>query len=65
MKPNKKGQKVRFTLPLEEDELNQLYEVVEIFLENQKTRCIIKTLDLGKYKFTKSALADDLDICDN
>jgi hypothetical protein len=65
MKHNRKAQKVRFILPLEDDELNELIEVVEIYYDENKIRCIIKTLELGKYKFTKSALADDMDICDN
>ena len=65
MKHNRKAQKVRFILPLEDDELNELIEVVEIYYDDNKIRCIIKTLELGKYKFTKSALADDMDICDN
>jgi hypothetical protein len=65
MKPNKKGKNVRFTLPFEEDELNELIEVVEIYLDENKLRCIIKTVNPRKYKFTKSAFADDMDICDN
>ena len=65
MKHNRKGQKVRFILPLEDDELNELIEVVEIYLDENKLRCIIKTVNPRKYKFTKSAFADDMDICDN
>lgn len=66
MKPNKPNQIVRFHSPLQDEDPNQLYVVVEIYFDMDKPRCIIKALNTGlTYPPTSTVLVDDLEICNN
>jgi hypothetical protein len=66
MNPNKKGQKVRFRSPLDDNELHQIYEIIEIFLDVEKPRTIIRAVNSGMtFPPTTIVLVEDLEICNN
>lgn len=47
MKANKEGQIVKFHTPLENEDPNQLYVVLEIIEDNEKSRAKIQALNTG------------------
>lgn len=66
MKPTKPGQKVRFRSPLDDNELHQIYEIIEIFLDVEKPRCIVKAINSEMtFPPTTIVLVEDLEICNN
>jgi len=66
MKPSKPNQIVRFHSPLQDEDPNQLYLIVEIFFDVEKPRALIKAHNTGlTYPPTTTVLVEDLEICEN
>ena len=49
MKPNKKGQVVKFHTPFEDEDPNQLYLVLEFREDGEKSRVLIETMNTNFY----------------
>jgi len=65
MKPNKIGQVVRFHTPFPHEDPNQLYVILEIHLDVEKPRALIKELNGGKpLALTTSVLVEDLELAE-
>ena len=47
MKPNKKGQIAKFHTPLADEDLNQLYVVLEVIEDDERPRADIQALNTG------------------
>jgi len=61
MKPNKKGQIVRFHTPNPDENPDQLYVVLEIHTDVEKPRALIKALNTGlSFPSVNTVLVDDL-----
>ena len=66
MNTNKKGQNVRFPSSLDDEELNQIYVVIDIYVDVYKVRCIVKAIHSGMtFPYTCSVIVSDLKFCDN
>lgn len=65
MKPNKKGQIVRFHTPYPDENPDQLYVVLEIHTDVENTKAQIKALNTGlSFPPVNAVLVDDLVIVD-
>ena len=63
MRPEKAGQIVRFHTPYPNEDPNQRYVILEIHLDVEKPRALIKELNGGKpLASTSSVLVDDLEV---
>lgn len=66
MNSNKKGQNVRFSSTLDDEELNQIYVVIDIYVDVYKVRCFVKTIHSGMtFPITCSVNVSDFKFCDN
>lgn len=65
MKPNKKGQIVRFHTPNPDENPDQLYVVLEIHTDVENPRAQIKALNTGlSFPSLNTVLVDDLEVVD-
>ncbi|MBP7508068.1 MAG: hypothetical protein KA807_09610 [Prolixibacteraceae bacterium] len=65
MKPNKKGQIVRFHTPNPDENPDQLYVVLEIHTDVEKPRAHIKALNtVQSFPSLNTVLVDDLEVVD-
>lgn len=63
MKPNKIGQIVRYHTTFPDEDPNQLYVVLEIFLDVEKPRCLIKELNNSlQFASTSTRFVEDLEV---
>lgn len=63
MKPNKTGQVVKFHTPYPDEDPNQRYVILEIHLDVEKPRALIKELNGGRpFALSKSVLVKELEV---
>ncbi len=63
MIPNKIGQIAKYHTPLPDENPNQLFVVLEIFLDVERPRAIIKEINTGLlFTLTKTRFVEDLEV---
>jgi len=63
MRPNKIGQIAKYHAPLPDENPNQLFVVLEIFLDVERPRAIIKEINTGLlFTLTKTRFVEELEV---
>lgn len=62
MAPSKPGQIVKFANPLSQDEAEQSFVILEIFLDVENPRAVVKYNDGSKLASTHTYLVSDLEL---